>query len=110
MQIRRLDAAGGVVVRSPSETARGEFGIYDLDRKLISVVGPIHVAGPNDYDLQTRDVTVDLGSRQIRSAGPVSGRIELGQFQAGRMAADLDQRTVRLDGGVRLKIEQGAVR
>ena len=31
IQIRRLDAAGGVVVRSPSETARGNFGIYDLD-------------------------------------------------------------------------------
>src|SRR5437870_9630459 len=31
VQIRRLDAAGGVVVKSPSETARGDFGIYDLD-------------------------------------------------------------------------------
>lgn len=85
-------------------------GQYDLDRKLISVVGPIHVAGPNNYDLRTRDVTVDLATRQIRSAGPVSGRIELGEFRAGRLSADLDQRTVRLDNGVRLKIEQGAVR
>src|SRR5437764_9742476 len=39
VQIRRLDAAGGVVVRSPSETARGDFGIYDLDRKLITLIG-----------------------------------------------------------------------
>src|SRR5688500_11312237 len=30
VQIQRLDAAGGVVVKSPSETARGDFGIYDL--------------------------------------------------------------------------------
>src|SRR5439155_13155579 len=30
VQIRRLDAAGGVVVRSPSETAKGDFGNYDL--------------------------------------------------------------------------------
>src|SRR5437868_12725751 len=30
VQIRRLDAAGGVVVRSPSETARAELGLYDL--------------------------------------------------------------------------------
>ena len=34
----------------------------------------------------------------------------LGQFQAGQLSADLDERTVSLDGGVRLKIEQGAVR
>src|SRR5215210_8022763 len=39
VQIRRLDASGGVVVRSPSETARGDFGIYDLDRKLITLIG-----------------------------------------------------------------------
>ena len=32
LQIDRLDASGGVVVRSPSETARGDFGIYDLSR------------------------------------------------------------------------------
>ncbi len=43
VQIRRLDAAGGVVVRSPSETARGEFGIYDLDRKLITIIGDVQL-------------------------------------------------------------------
>src|SRR5206468_3629150 len=37
VQIHRLDAAGGVVVRSPSETAHGDFGIYDLDKKLITL-------------------------------------------------------------------------
>ena len=43
VQIRRLDAAGGVVVRSPSETARGNFGIYDLDRKLITLIGNVQL-------------------------------------------------------------------
>src|SRR5438270_7830172 len=43
VQIRRLDAAGGVVVKSPSETARGDFGIYDLDRKLITLIGNVQL-------------------------------------------------------------------
>jgi lipopolysaccharide export system protein LptA len=43
VQIRRLDAAGGVVVRSPSETARGNFAVYDLDRKLITLVGAVQL-------------------------------------------------------------------
>src|SRR5215218_9404092 len=43
VQIRRLDAAGGVVVRSPSETARGDFGIYDLDKKLITLIGAVQL-------------------------------------------------------------------
>ena len=85
-------------------------GQYDLDRKLIAVVGPIHVAGPDGYGLRTRDVTVDLAGHQLRSAGPVSGRMELGEFEAGRLSADLDSRVVRLEDGVRLKIRQGAVR
>jgi hypothetical protein len=36
--------------------------------------------------------------------------MELGEFRAGRLRADLDQRTVSLENGVRLKIYQGAVR
>ena len=35
LEINRLDASGGVTVKSPSETARGDFGIYDLNRRLI---------------------------------------------------------------------------
>jgi len=41
VQIQRLDASGGVVVKSPSETARGAFGVYDLERKLITLVGGV---------------------------------------------------------------------
>jgi hypothetical protein len=36
--------------------------------------------------------------------------MRLGQFTAGRMTADLSNRTVTLDQGARLKIVQGAVR
>src|SRR3954451_17683105 len=49
VQIRRLDAAGGVVVKSPSETARGDFGIYDLDRKLITLIGNVELNRQNDH-------------------------------------------------------------
>src|ERR1041385_8391734 len=43
VQIHRLDAAGGVVVRSPSETAKGDLGVYDLDRKLITLIGNVQL-------------------------------------------------------------------
>jgi lipopolysaccharide export system protein LptC len=85
-------------------------GRYDLNRELVLVDGPVRVVGPDGYRLLTRDVTVDLDKRNLRSAGAVSGEMALGQFQAGRLRADLDSRTVNLDNGVRLKIYQGAVR
>ena len=74
------------------------------------VQGPVRVSGPDGYQLATRDVLVDLKSRNLSSNGGVSGRMELGEFQAGRLRADLGERTVVLDGGARLKIVQGAVR
>jgi lipopolysaccharide export system protein LptC len=36
--------------------------------------------------------------------------MRLGRFQAGQLRADLGERKVMLEGGVRLKIVQGAVR
>ena len=83
---------------------------YNLDTQKVAVNGPVRVAGPDGYRLATSDVTVDLKQRQLASAGPVSGRMRLGQFQAGHLRANLGERTVTLDGGARLKIVQGAVR
>jgi lipopolysaccharide export system protein LptC len=85
-------------------------GRYDLDQQKMDVAGPVRLVGPDGYRLETRDVTVDLKQRQMQSAGPVSGQMRLGQFQAGHLQADLDDRKVVLNGGTRLKIVQGAVR
>jgi lipopolysaccharide export system protein LptC len=103
-------------MRARLDMARGPLSIvalrgqYDLEQEVVQVNGPIHVVGPDGYQLATRDVTVSFDSRTMRSTGPVSGHMPLGKFQAGSLRADLDERTVSLEGGVRLKIEQGAVR
>jgi lipopolysaccharide export system protein LptC len=85
-------------------------GRYDLDAQKVGIDGPVRVVGPDGYRLHTRDVTVDLKQRRVSSAGPVSGEMRLGRFEAGGLKADLGERTVVLDGGARLKIVQGAVR
>jgi lipopolysaccharide export system protein LptC len=103
-------------MRARLDLARGPLSIaalkgrYDLEGEMVAVDGPIRVVGPDGYRLATRDVTVDLDKRTMHSKGQVSGHMPLGQFQAGSLTADLDERTVRLNGGVRLKIVQGAVR
>lgn len=85
-------------------------GQYNIDTQRVAIVGPVQVAGPDGYRLATRDVMVDLKQRQLASAGRVTGQMRLGSFEAGRLRADLGERTVTLDRGVRLKIVQGAVR
>jgi lipopolysaccharide export system protein LptC len=91
-------------------TVAANQGQYNLDRQQVTVKGPVRVAGPEGEQLLTRDVTVDLKKNVMTSDGGVAGRMELGQFQASRLRADLNDRTVVLDGGARLKIVQGAVR
>lgn len=83
---------------------------YNLDEQKVRVVGPIRVTGPEGYRLNTSHVTVDLKERSVTGSGGVRGEMRLGQFSAGRMRADLGERTVVLDQGARLKIVQGAVR
>lgn len=100
----RLDLARGPL------TIAALRGRYDLEGEKVQVVGPVQVAGPDGYRLATRDVLVDLDQRKLQSSGSVNGEMKLGRFEAGRLSADLDTRTVRLENGVRLKIYQGAVR
>ena len=69
IQIERLDASGGVTVKSPSETARGRFAIYDLQKRLITLIG---------------------GVTLTRGASHVNG---------GRLVLDLDTGRAVLDGG-----------
>ncbi|HEX2803064.1 MAG TPA: LptA/OstA family protein, partial [Sphingomicrobium sp.] len=59
IQIQRLDASGGVVVRSPSETARGNFAVYDLERKLITLVGDVQLNRGGSQILGSR-LVIDL--------------------------------------------------
>ena len=70
IQIRRLDASGGVTVKSPSETARGDFGIYDLDRKLITLIGAVQLNRAGSQ-INGQRLTIDLNSgRAVVDGGP----------------------------------------
>ena len=90
VQIKRLDAAGGVVVKSPSETARGDFGIYDLDRKLITLLGNVQLDREQNrvngsrlvIDLDTGRAVVDGGPPGVNSSGGrVTGHFSVPQRQ-----------------------------
>ncbi|PTQ10738.1 OstA family protein [Sphingomonas oleivorans] len=90
-QIQRLDASGGVTVRSPSETARGNFAIYDLNRRLITMIGNVVLTrGPQEVrggrlviNLTTGRATVDgstVGAGGTSSSGGrVTGRFTVPQ-------------------------------
>lgn len=90
IQINRLDASGGVVVHSPSETATGDFGVYDLDHKLITLVGDVRLTHGDSnilgsrllIDLTTGRAVVDGGPPGVaQSGGRVTGHFTVPQKQ-----------------------------
>jgi lipopolysaccharide export system protein LptC len=88
-------------------TIAAKAGRYDMDREVVHVDGPVVFTSADGYRLATRDVVVGLDSRRMASGGAVDGHMPLGSFSAGRMQADLEARTVTLEGRAHLHIVQG---
>ena len=55
-EIQRIDASGNVIVLKPGQRARGDFGIYDLDKKIITLIGNVTL---------TRDTNTVRGARLV---------------------------------------------
>jgi lipopolysaccharide export system protein LptA len=82
-QIQRLEASGGVTLRTPTETARSQFAIYDVPRRLVTMIGAVnldqganHVQGGRlVLDLDTHHAVIDGGAAGSQSrGGRVTGR------------------------------------
>jgi lipopolysaccharide export system protein LptA len=78
VDVHRLDASGGVTLHTPSETAQGNFATYDVDRRIVTMIGGVHLTqGTNRVqggrlvlDLNTHRAVMDGGGG---STGRVSG-------------------------------------
>lgn len=72
IDINRIDASGGVTVTSPSETARGDFAVYDLEDGLITMVGNVRLERGGSY-LSGGRLTIDLDSGRAVMDGGLRG-------------------------------------
>jgi len=108
--VKLSDLSATIALVDGPAMLRADSGRYDMDREIVNIDGPILFTSADGYRLSTRDVAVGLKTRKLASGGPVEGRMPLGNFSAERITADLDSRTVTLEGRARLHIVQGAVR
>ena len=83
--VQRMDASGGVKLTSPSETATGRFGVYDVERRLVTVTGNV-VLTQGQSVLRGQRLAIDLdngrstidgrsGAAAPDAAGQPSGRV-----------------------------------
>ncbi|HWJ70328.1 MAG TPA: LPS export ABC transporter periplasmic protein LptC [Sphingobium sp.] len=99
LEARLQLANGGAVVNA-------RRGTYNMDNETVAIDGPIQFQSANGYRLTTRDVDIQLEQRRLHSRGAVEGRIPAGTFRADSLSADLEGRTVTLEGNARLRMEQ----
>jgi lipopolysaccharide export system protein LptA len=72
-QVSRLDAAGGVTVRRPDQTAKGQYGIYDLNRRVITMLGAVSLTqGTNTVNGGRLTINLDTG-RAVVDGSSVAG-------------------------------------
>ncbi|MGA9581035.1 MAG: LptA/OstA family protein [Allosphingosinicella sp.] len=84
VQLRRIDASGGVTVKSPSETARGNIGIYDTQARIITLIGDVSLV-QRDANVNGGRLVIDLDSgRAVMDGGGPPGTSRQGGRVTGR--------------------------
>ncbi len=93
----------------PAELS-AQGGSYDYDREAVDVAGPVTFTAADGYRMTTGHVAIDLKGQRVLGNGGVSGAIPAGTFAADRLVADLDARTIALEGNARLVMTPGKLR
>ena len=78
-QVSRLDASGGVTVRRPDQTARASYAIYDLNRRVITMLGAVTLTqGANTVNGGRLTINLDSGRAVIDGSSVGSGGSDAG--------------------------------
>jgi lipopolysaccharide export system protein LptA len=69
----RFDASGGVTVTRPDQIAKGQYGIYDVSRRVIIMLGAVTLAqGANVVKGNRLTMNLDTGKAVIDGSGVAS--------------------------------------
>ena len=85
-------------------TVSANSGRYDMRTEQVKLDGPLDFQSAGGYNLKTHDATIYLQQRMLVSGGAVTGQVPQGTFRADKLRANLEDRTVTLDGNARLRI------
>jgi len=84
IEVNRIDASGGVVVTKGTERATGNVGIYDLDRKLITLIGSVSLKQGSNI-LRGARVIIDLASGRSTIDGRATRNVSGTATSKGRV-------------------------
>lgn len=73
-QAARIDAAGDVVVTRPNQTARARYAVYDVNRRVITMVGGVRLTqGKSNINGARLTINLDTGRAVVDGSGVAGG-------------------------------------
>lgn len=108
--VEMLDLAANMRLQDGPAQIKAPRGAYNYDTETIDVAGPVQFSAPDGYRMSTSKVAVDLKQKVAVASGGVEGAVTTGTFKADSMKADLENRTVTLEGNARLQMTPGKLR
>ena len=99
---RMLLDEGPAVLSAPT-------GRYYIEQRKVAIDGMVNFTAADGYRLTAQGVAIDLPNRSLLGQGRIAGSARAGVFKADGFAANLDERTVSLEGNARLRMVPGRV-
>jgi len=85
-------------------------GAYDFEAEVVDVDGPVRFTASDGYSMVTRNIQINLNTRRAVGSGGVDGAVPTGTFEANHIVADLEARTLTLEGNAKLRMTPGKLR
>jgi len=81
-QATRIDATGNVVLTRPDQTAKSRFAVYDINRRVVTMIGGVQLTqGANTLNGGRLSIDLDTGRATIDGSGVGATRAPDGTVQ-----------------------------
>jgi lipopolysaccharide export system protein LptC len=105
--VQMRDLVGRLLLDQGPAQLTAELGSYNYNTQQVTVDSEVKFVAADGYHVNTRGVSIDLDKKTMVGDGGVQGETPAGTFSADAMHADLDARTVALQGHARLHMIPG---
>lgn len=109
-QVAMENLVAQIALNDGPANIRAGRGVYDYNTEQMTVDGPVQFDAADGYRMTTNNVAIDIKRQRAVGGGGVAGTLPSGTFTAQRITADLENRTVVLEGGARLHMTPGKMR
>ena len=108
--VRLQDLVAQILLPEGPARLTAQGGVYDISEQQVDATSPVLFTAADGYRMIARGVGVDLRRKELTGTGGVSAVIPAGSFQADRLEADLQSRTITLEGNARGRLVPGELR